>query len=160
MSAAPFREDQRFAQPWVIVTEILSLAITAALAIFIVVTKKAEPVFAAIPLLVVMAIVILFWLISLQVSITHDKISYRFRPFQLKWTNIPKETIRQTSIVTYDPIGEYGGWGIRYGKGGKAYTVKGHSGISINLVNGKHLLIGTSNPKEAQRALESLGFTR
>lgn len=158
MVTTRFHEEQRFTQVWMIFIELALLVLTAFIAIYILITKKADSFFAAIPLLVAMAVVLLFRLMSLQVTISREKISYRFRPFHIKWNEIPRESISRLSVVQYDPIREYGGWGIRYGKHGKAYTVKGRSGISIDLLNGKHLMIGTSIPKEAQRSLADLGY--
>jgi len=50
----------------------------------------------------------------------------------------------------YSPIGEYGGWGFRYG----AYNIKGSQGLQLKFKNGKMLLIGTQRPEELQKVLD------
>jgi hypothetical protein len=56
--------------------------------------------------------------------------------------------------ITYEPIAEYGGWGIRFGNKGMAYDVRGNKGIYITLTSGKHILIGTSKPNETEQFLK------
>lgn len=38
---------------------------------------------------------------------------------------------------------DYGGWGIRYGRKGKAFNVFGSRGLQLEFTNGKRLLIGS-----------------
>ena len=59
---------------------------------------------------------------------------------------IPFDTIKSYEIRKYRPIREYGGWGIRFNRHGKAYTVKGTLGLQMELTNGEKILIGTENP--------------
>ncbi len=56
-------------------------------------------------------------------------------------------------VLTYSPIKDYGGWGIRYGRGGKAYNVRGNRGVQLQLANGQRLLIGSQRPEELSNAL-------
>ena len=56
--------------------------------------------------------------------------------------------------MTYRPIMEYGGRGIRFGRQGMAYNVGGNRGVKIKLKNGKQALVGSQKPEELQRALE------
>ncbi|SDL02555.1 hypothetical protein SAMN04487898_11451 [Pedobacter sp. ok626] len=69
------------------------------------------------------------------------------------WDVIDKYYIR-----TYSPLGEYGGWGIRYSMSGQgmAYNVSGNKGLQLELNNGKKILIGTNNPTELEAALTKL----
>ena len=39
----------------------------------------------------------------------------------------------------------YGGWGVRYGKNGMAYTIGGKLGLSITLLNNQNILVGIGN---------------
>ena len=56
----------------------------------------------------------------------------------------------------YKPIREYGGWGIRYGRGGKAYNVSGNKAVQLVLKNGKRLLIGSQRPDKLVEAIGSV----
>ena len=55
---------------------------------------------------------------------------------------------------TYNPIREYGGWGIRYGLKSKAYNVHGNHGVQLELLNRKRLLIGSQRSEEFANALD------
>ena len=88
--------------------------------------------------------IFLFWKMKLITTIKEDGINIIFVPF----TNfiIPFSKIKYYKIREYRPIIEYGGWGIRFNKSGKAYTVCGTTGLQISLLNGKEILIGTQRP--------------
>jgi len=88
--------------------------------------------------------IFLFWKMKLITTIKEDGINIIFVPF----TNfiIPFSKIKYYKIREYRPIIEYGGWGIRFNKSGKAYTVFGTTGLQISLLNGKEILIGTQRP--------------
>ena len=69
----------------------------------------------------------------------------RFRPFHLKWVVFGFESIQKAEASTYSPLKDYGGWGIRYGRKGKAYNVSGNKGVLLTLRDGKNVLIGSKN---------------
>jgi hypothetical protein len=87
------------------------------------------------------------------VRIDTDAVNYRFLPIQLKYRKIKRSDIEKMDVITYDPMEDYGGWGIRFSGKGKAYTAKGNHGLYIQLFTGKNILIGTSKPQEMQRFL-------
>ena len=86
----------------------------------------------------------LFYRMYLLTVIKEDGIQIKFFPF----TDfiIPFNKIKDYKIREYRPIIDYGGWGIRFNKCGKAYTVSGKIGLQIELSNGKKILIGTQKP--------------
>jgi hypothetical protein len=48
---------------------------------------------------------------------------YRFIPFHLQSRRISCSTIVEHKAIVYHPLHDFGGWGIRYGRLGIAYTV-------------------------------------
>ena len=80
-------------------------------------------------------------------------VHFRMKPFHFKEQTIPWEDIDQIHVRKYSPILEYGGWGMRYGRNGKAFNVRGNYGIQIVKKNGKKVLIGTQRPEDAARQL-------
>ncbi len=102
---------------------------------------------------------IIFFNLRLDTRIQKDGIYFRFFPIHLSyrhysWDNIDKSFVRQ-----YNPVLEYGGWGLRlglFGKG-KAFNVSGNKGIQIVFTNGKKVLLGTNKPEEAEEALKQCG---
>ena len=83
----------------------------------------------------------LFYRMYLLIVIKEDGIQIKFFPFTDFIILFNK--IKNYKIKKYRPITEYGGWGIRFNKSGKAYTVSGKIGLQIELSNGKSILIGT-----------------
>jgi len=66
--------------------------------------------------------------------------------------------VEAAEVRKYKPISEYGGWGLRYGFKGKAYTVSGKTGLQLYMRAGKNILFGTSRPEELADYLKTLGI--
>lgn len=80
-----------------------------------------------------------------EVRETYLKIS--FWPIHRRIILLKK--IKSVNACEYNPIVEYGGWGIRWNrKKGMAYTVSGIYGVFIELENGKKLMIGSQCPEK------------
>ena len=100
------------------------------------------------------------FLLSLRLYIVIDKnaINYRFFPFHFSWKKIMWGDVETAGIRKYKPISEYGGWGLRYGFKGKAYSVSGRIGLQLYLQNGKKILFGTAKPEELSDFLNAAGI--
>jgi hypothetical protein len=57
--------------------------------------------------------------------------------------------IRKYEAITYSPLLNYGGWGIRKG----AYNVSGNKGVQFELYDDERFLIGTQKPEEFINAI-------
>jgi len=145
-----FYEKQQFRQVWIWMILILILLI-----LLIPIISGVFGVFLNIILLMIgYCFIWLFYSMKLITEIKKDGIQIIFTPF----TNfiIPFNKIRSYKIREYRPILEYGGWGIRFNRTGKAYTVSGKIGMQIELSNGKEILIGTENPDKLLQSLNKL----
>ena len=96
----------------------------------------------------------LFYSMKLVTEVKEAGIQITFTPF----TNfiIPFNEIKNLEIREYRPILEYGGWGIRFNRTGKAYTVSGKIGLQVELFNGKKILIGTEKSDNLLKSLDNL----
>ncbi len=65
------------------------------------------------------------------------------------------ETIQSAEVVTYNPIREYGGWGIR-GIPVTCLNARGNRGVKLKLKDGKSMLIGSQKPEELYARLKPL----
>lgn len=92
----------------------------------------------------------------LVVEINRIGISYNFHPFFKKTKHIPKETIKTQKVRKYNPIMEYGGWGIKKGLKGNAFNVHGNIGLQLILKDNKKVLFGTQRPDAIKRAMNKL----
>ena len=108
-------------------------------------------------LIIVCLVNSLFFIMRLQTKIDSDGIHVRFFPFKLNYGHYKWDEIEKVSVRNYEPISEYGGWGIRYSfNHGKALTTSGNQGIQMETKSGKKILIGTQKPEEAEIAIRQL----
>jgi len=98
----------------------------------------------------------LFEKTKLITAIYEKEIRLRFPPFFFKEKIIPLQMIKKLEVRKYNPITEFGGWGLRYGLRGKAYNVKGNMGLQIQFINSKKLLIGTQKPDQVTWAISKM----
>jgi len=101
-----------------------------------------------------LAFPVLFLVANLTVEVHSDGVYYRFFPFHWSFHRISTENLAKREVWTYRPIRDYGGWGIRYGRGSKAYNVSGNRGVMLELSDGQKLLIGSQNPENLADAID------
>ena len=77
----------------------------------------------------------------------------RFAPFHRRERHMPFGEIATAEAVTYKPIADYGGWGLRCGPKGRAYNVSGNRGVLLTFGDGKTLLIGSRCADDLARAI-------
>jgi len=99
---------------------------------------------------------ILFLTLKLQTIVRPDGLYVRFFPIHINYKKFTTEDLSEYYAIRYRPIIEYGGWGIKWGKLGKAFNVSGNWGLQLILKNGKRLLIGSQKADELAAAIESL----
>ena len=97
---------------------------------------------------------LLFYVANLTTEVRGDGLYFRFFPFHWSFHKIPFEELEAYEVRTYRPLRDYGGWGIRYGRMGKAYNVSGNQGVQFGLTNGDRLMIGSQRPHEFAEALD------
>jgi hypothetical protein len=68
---------------------------------------------------------------------------------------IEVSTIVRLEVVSYRPLADYWGWGIRSGRDGeRVLNARGNRGVRIELSDGTRLLIGSQRPEALALALE------
>ena len=111
------------------------------------------------PLFILLSVGLLWMMLvaRLVTEVRDDGIYIRFYPFHRNFHGFLWEDIESFEARTYRPILEYGGWGIKYGSGGKAYNVSGNRGLQLDLGGGRsgRVLIGSQCPEELAMAAES-----
>jgi|SRR5579871_1042093 len=152
-----FREVQRFTQAWLWIVILLSLS-GAFVAIYEAqnsrAIRNAPGAGPAITILSVISAAVVGWIsqAKLITEVRSDALSVRFF---LLWPErlIPWNEIQSAEPVTYNPLLEYGGWGVRFGRNGRAYNVKGSRGVQLVLTNGKRILVGSEQPEALARSI-------
>jgi len=105
--------------------------------------------------LICFAITVLFVNLRLVTKIDASGIALQFKPFHRQPIFIGNKDIKSYFIRTYRPIIEYGGWGIKQGGEGMAYSVSGNQGLQLVLADGRKILIGTQKPEQLLNALNT-----
>lgn len=102
---------------------------------------------------------ILFINFRLETQIRKEGIYVKFFPFHLSFRQYTWNKISKSFVRKYNPISEYGGWGLRLGLFGKgrAFNVSGDKGLQLEFSDNKSLLIGTNKPDELTETLKKIG---
>jgi hypothetical protein len=99
--------------------------------------------------LVILAIVGLFiFAIKLHVTINTEGITYKYPPFHIKPKQMPWANIESAELMKINPLKEFGGWGLRYGKLGAAYTTRGRYILHIVQKTGKPINLTIAQPEK------------
>ncbi len=104
------------------------------------------------------------WLVLMTIHVHSQLDSTHLRAwvFPIWRRTIALADIEAVEPVTYRPILDFGGWGLRFGTGKKfhgvvAYTISGKRGLLIQVKNGRPMLLGTRKSEEWLRALRFAG---
>lgn len=95
--------------------------------------------------------------LKLITQVTAEGVQVRFSPVQRRFQLYRWDDIEQLFIRTYQPLTEYGGWGLRLGPSGSAYNVSGNIGLQLVLRGNYKILIGTTNPDGLIDVIRHLG---
>lgn len=157
-----FKEEQRFTQSWLII--LMTISIILPITLIIKEYMKESSTMSSTEFIltlfgITLSITFIFFF-KLTTRIDEIGIHYQFFPFHLSMRKITWTEINKIHVRKYEPISEYGGWGLKGGflwnKGkGTAINISGNIGIQIELKNNKKLLIGTKKEQEAKRVLEN-----
>jgi len=99
----------------------------------------------------------LSYAMKLTIEVGEKALYIRF--FPLSGRNIEYKDIKSCNVRMYLPIGEYGGWGIRFGANGRAYNVSGDKGVQLELAQEKRLLLGSQRADELADAINAIRAT-
>jgi hypothetical protein len=167
-----FKEEQRFNQWWIWLLLIFSFAVSV-IPIWYGLFQQIHTgkpwgdnpasntgllIIAIFTTLLMTGILLIFKTTCFYIEIRESGIYFRFPPLARKWRIISKDEIERYTVGKYNPIGEYGGWGVRrsYGKYGRAYNVSGNFGLRLYLKNGKVLLLGTQRTQAISFAMQKM----
>lgn len=166
MEKLHFQESQTFRQLWLLAILLGSDLLMVYLIIRFSVFETEEMDMAAIIILGITLVMMIlltigFLAVQLVTEIRQDGVYFKFKPFQKKYKEIRFEELESVRVKKYNPIKDYGGWGIRIRgkKVGKAYNVSGDIGIYFVFKDGKKFLLGTQKPESVKKVLQRLTET-
>ena len=156
-----FTETQKF-KPWVYGLIVLIVLISPIMITYRQMQEHATATLnydnILIALIVPVVIISMFLIMKLDTTLDSEGVKFRFFPIYMKHKVILWEDISTITTRKYSPLFDFGGWGIRFGLGGKgmAYNVSGNIGIQLVLKNNKKVLIGTQKQSEVEQFLRQL----
>lgn len=139
MAETEFHEIQRPPRPLVLILAAMAAATLGLLVAAPIEPGEAErwPTF----LMVVALGAALFAALRMETRVDADGILVRTL---FVWTRrIRLDEVETAEAVRYRPLRDYGGWGVRIGPRGKAYTMRGTEGVQLTLSGGRRVLIGS-----------------
>lgn len=156
-----FTETQKFNKWWhylIAGVPVVLIIVIMSLVQFDIVTSKDRtktPVLFFSIIIITSFCFIWFTILKLKTEINSEGIFVHFLGIPFCKRAIKWEDLQSVSIITYSPLSDYGGWGVRYSISGNGwcYNVSGKSGIKMVYKNGKPFLIGTQQPKEAEKII-------
>ena len=92
-----------------------------------------------------------FYRMGLIVEVLDDKILIRYVP--LIRNEILLSEIEEVEARTYQPLREFGGWGIRGLSSKRAYNVSGDQGVELTMEDGRKVMIGSQKAEELALAI-------
>jgi hypothetical protein len=154
-----FSETQKFRQWWLWLIMVFVCGIMA-FVIFQIMSRqefKSDPL----PLIIIVSsgvfillpTILLLFNMKLETQIRKDGIYVKFFPFHLSFKEYKWNDVRKSYVRQYNPMSEYGGWGLRWGLAGKAFNVSGDKGLQLEFLDNKKVLIGTNKAEELKATL-------
>jgi len=92
---------------------------------------------------------------GLLVTIEPDGLRVGLGRLRLLRTFIEFSNIRELESVTYQPLREFGGWGLR-GRGEKrAWTARGNEAVLLRTHDGRRIYIGSDEPAKLESRIRN-----
>jgi len=93
---------------------------------------------------------------ELRTRVTQEGLDLRWGYLEWIRKEIPIGDVESAEAATYSPLREFGGWGIRVGRGGKrAWTVRGDRALVLHLSGGTVFYLGSDRPERLLQWVES-----
>jgi len=150
--AVIYREVQRFLQPVVLVGVFAGvLGVVLAVVALSTATGSGGSRGPAVTLIVAVALAVFVPAVllgsRLVTEVSAAGLRVRLAPFQPHGRREPWTRVAAFAVVTYRPVRDYGGWGIR-GTGRRvAYNARGDRGVLFTFDDGATLLVGSQQPE-------------
>ncbi len=103
---------------------------------------------------ILLFVIWLFFVMKLTVKVDEQKIFVKFYPLMKK--EFLLNEIESFEIKEFNPIIDFGGWGLRYSIRWKTtgYIMKGKVGVHIHFKNKKNILIGSQRANELYNVIK------
>ena len=149
-----YHEEQHFHDALMGLLVLAMLFVVFVTTVAVVFSRPNDALLLAIAPAMIVLVAALISLSHLDVDVTDSGVSIAFRHL---WPTrrIAFGDIVGLEVKRYRPLIDYGGWGVRLGPAGWAYTTGGDVGVKMRLRKGLPVLIGTRHPSELEAAIRA-----
>ncbi len=144
-----FHEVQSGSRP--MIYGILAFMVLLAIVEYLVVPIGAKMAVSLIMSIILGLVATMLFGFNLETKIDAQNINLKI-PVLLK-TKIALVDIKTAEQFSYSPLRDFGGWGIRFGKGGIMYNANGNQSVKLVMKDEKIIYIGTQKPEALIKAL-------
>lgn len=95
-----------------------------------------------------------FIVLKLEISVDDRHLRFRIYPVHIRFRETALSEISAAEEVKFRPIMEYGGWGIRFRRNIRAYTMRGNEGVMLTLADSRQILLGSQNTGMLLKAIK------
>lgn len=152
-----YNESQNYRGTWVIFLILLIELPTLILmlVLFFSAEEKNEIGIALVFVVSILSLVLTLILnIKLETRVDDSGIHFRYLPFIRNWRLIPKDSIISADVISFKPLIDFGGWGMKANGTTKLFNITGDQGLLIDSGEPKKILLGTLKAKELKSFLE------
>lgn len=96
------------------------------------------------------------FILRFDLQIEDGEIKFQYFPFHIKPKRLSIKEIQNYKIVRFDPLGDYGGWGIRKKANTIGYITASGRGVIVLLDGEMQLTFGSDQPKELYLAIDKV----
>lgn len=93
--------------------------------------------------------------LRLDVEVRDDHVFIAFGPINLIRKRIHFSDMGTVRGLTYSPLREFGGWGIRPGRRRTAWTIRGNQAVAITLRSDRQIYVGSQYPQRLAGAIRT-----
>ncbi|HSN78541.1 MAG TPA: DUF6141 family protein [Anaerolineae bacterium] len=159
-ASTTFHEEQRFRQPWVwlLVLGVAALQWWGWIQQIVLGQPFGDnpgPDWMVWLFLVLFGIGLPLFFVVLRLVIEVNDAGVWLRYFPLTKRMITFDQIERCEAVGYQPLRQYGGWGIRGLGSNRAYNVSGSQGVRLHLRSGDVVVIGSQRSQELALAIDT-----
>lgn len=110
--------------------------------------------------LAVVAVAVQWLIAGLSVRLYRDEMVIGLGMAGLISKRVRYDDILSTRSVTYSPILDFGGWGVRRRGKKRAWTARGNEAVVLELADGVELYVGSEHPQRLEERIATVGGTR
>ena len=147
-----YHEEQHFHGALVGLLLVAMVFVVVITVVAVVFSRPGDALLLAIAPVVVVLVASLISLSHLDVDVTDRGVSIAFR-YLWPTRRIGFAEIVGLEVRRYNPLLEYGGWGVRLGPRGWGYMTSSSEGVQLRLRKGLPVLIGSAHPRELEAAI-------